>query len=161
MKTKLSLILILVFKIGFSQTPVTDVGANATLTSQLTTSTSQLAQLEQSYELLKEASEKLEEVSNMIKSVNDIEKIISLQKEAINNVSLVVEQKDKVSVSTLKNLTKNLSSISLNIGLVSKILSNGLFSMTDKDRIDFFDETRRKILIDVVKTRVVANKYKQ
>ncbi|NJM78997.1 MAG: hypothetical protein HC854_04035 [Flavobacterium sp.] len=160
MKTKITLLIILIYNIGYTQLAVVDAGVNTTLASQLTNSTSQLAQLQKSYELLKEASEKVEKVSNMIKSINDMGEIISLQKEAISNVNLILNQDINVSTSTLKKLNTALGSISLNIGLVSKILSNGLFTMTDKDRIDFFEDTRRKILIDVVKTRIIANKYK-
>lgn len=168
-------ILILTFftsVLAFGQIPVTDVSTgaqltalnanttmgNSTLASQLSTAGNQLTQMEKSYEQLKKSAEKIEKVSNVVKSINNMEDIISLQKQAISNVKAIIKN-SKVNKNTIDNLNSTLVSISANVNIINKLLTNGLFNMTDKERTDFFDGKRQMILIDVVKTRIMKLKY--
>lgn len=136
----------------------TTMTSNSTLASQLTTAGNQLTQMQRSYELLQKSAEKIEKVSNVVKSINNMDEIISLQEQAISNVKTIMKN-PKATTGTLNNLNNALVSISANVNIISKLLSNGLFNMTDKERTDFFEDKRQRILIDVVKTRIMKNRY--
>ncbi|MFI8410834.1 hypothetical protein ACIGHM_29040 [Streptomyces diastaticus] len=146
----------------YSQVVVTDVTANQTLATQLTTSTNQLSQLERNYELLKESEEKYQKINSIVTSVYNLGEILKLQKEAIFNVKLFLEKtnlkgdaREKMVVKC-KNIVESIGRSSENI---SNVLKEGFFSMTDKERIDFFKEERHHIYFLVSKTRGYALPY--
>lgn len=154
---------------SYSQMVVTDAGATAALSTANTTMSTTLAksaatlkQLEDSYKLLQKGAEKIEKVNSMVKSVNDIKEIIGFQKEAITNINLIKSNmKDKKNATaTLKTLNNILSTLTRSIGDINNILKDSFFSMTDKERIDTFNEKRSIVLLNTIKTRAMANKYK-
>lgn len=163
MKNSIKYIFLLITSLSFSQVVVSDVTANTTLQSQLATSTQQLTQLEKSYKLLKDAEEKYQKVNSIITSVFQIGEIVELQKEAINNVSLVMKYtryKGESREKLMKILNNTLLAISMRLETVSTVLQGGFFSMTDKERIDMFQKERSSIFALVSKTRGYANPYR-
>ena len=162
MKNLITILAITILSWSYGQMAVVDAGVNASLSSQLATSSNQLLQLEKSYKVLQEASDKIDKVSSMVKSVNDIGEIVTLQKEAISNITFIMSKTKKENGSTAitKNLSKTLATITGQLNSINKTLSSGFFSMTDKDRIDYFENSRSIILLNVAKTRVAANKYR-
>lgn len=142
---------------------VTDVKANAQLKTQLVNSGKQLAQLQRSYELLKDAQDKYQEINSYVSSINDISDIISMQKEAIENVNLIVKNTKRKGESRellMTYLNRILLDISKSVGVVSNVLSEGYFSMDDKDRIDLFQAERDRVFSLLASTRGKANPYK-
>ena len=169
MKNLIILMLLFISFKATSQMVVSDAGAtanlataNVTMSSTLAKSSAQLVQLEKSYETLQRASDKIEKVNSMVKSVNNIGEIIDFQKEAISNINFIKMKikGSKSENSILKNLSAVLATISGSVKDINNILRNGFFNMNDKERIDTFREKRSKILLNVVKTRVIANQYK-
>lgn len=143
---------------------VSDVTANQTLASQLTSSGKQLAQLEKSYKLLKDAEKKFQKVNSIVTSVYKVKDIIDLQTEAIENIKLVLKNtnlKGKKRERLVKTLTNNLVSITRRVSIVTDVLQDGFFDMTDKERIDMFDKERRAVFTLMAKTRGYANAYKK
>lgn len=143
----------------FGQMAVVDAGVNGQLATQLSTSASQLAQLEQSYELIKKTADNVEKVTSYVQSVNDIKSVIDLQKEAVNNINLIMRNKGSQK-GVAKNLTGILQGISRHITNINKVITSGFFTMTDKERLDFFREEKSIIFSQVAKTRGMANPYK-
>ena len=143
---------------------VTDLTANQTLASTLTASTKQLTQLEKNYALLKSAEEKYQKINSIVTSVYSLGEIINLQKEAINNVSLVLNKTKLTgkSLSRLENVLKQtLENIAKLTGTISNVLKDGFFNMSDKERIDMFQQNRSAIFFLVSKTRGYANPYRK
>ena len=165
MKTTMGLLLLIFGNILHAQMLVTDTAtnaslaaANSTMATTLTKATAQLSQLEKSYAIMKKASDKIEKVSSVVQSVNDIKELIKLQDEAITNVKLIT--KHKKSKNTYNILTNLLQNITKHIGNVNKVLTKGFFSMSDKERTDFFKEEKSIIFGLTARTRGMANPYK-
>jgi hypothetical protein len=161
MKKLITSILLVNALLGFSQMVVNDPGANAALTSQLATSAQQLKQLEESYSILQKNAERLDKVTSVISSINNIEQIIAYQKEATGNVQLIMKNSKGNNTIIFRSMNKVLQDISKNVNLINKVLKGGFFSMSDKERIDYFDNIKRDIIFNLGKTRMYSAKYKK
>ncbi|CAH8295979.1 hypothetical protein EV196_11321 [Mariniflexile fucanivorans] len=161
MKKQFLLLFLFVTISNYGQMAVTDVTANETLATQLTTSTNQLAQLEKSYQVLKEAEEKYQKINSIVTSVYKIGEIIELQREAIENINIVRNNKKSAdNPNLLENMNHILLSINQRVNTISNVLKEGFFNMSDKERIDMFKSERSAIFFQVSKTRGYANTYR-
>lgn len=135
---------LLVGSYSFAQMAVVDVGANKQIAKQITQSAAQIKQLEKSYSLLKEAQEKYQKVNGYIQQMGQLQNIINMQKQAINNSNKILEKarKGKFDVSGIKN---QLAQISGSIKTVQALLNNGMFNMSDSERITLLENEYNKV----------------
>jgi hypothetical protein len=162
---KLLLLFLLTFALSnYGQVVTNDTQANITLSSQLLKSAEQLKQLEKNYDLIKKAEEKYEKINSLVSSVSNLKEIISLSNEAYSNVSLVLENTNlkgksrQILIKNLQKLTIKISEKTLNI---SKVVKEGFFTMSDKERMDLFQKERNSIFSLVSRTRGYANPYRK
>ncbi len=165
MKNLLVVLILLFTSYSFGQAMVvTDVTANQTLTTQLAKSAQQLNQLEKNYELLKSAEDKYKKINSIVTSVAKISSIIDLQKEAIENVNIVLNNsnlKGKSRTTLLNSLNQSMLSIGGSVETITNVLNEGFFNMSDKERLEMFEGERKKVLFQVGKTRGYANPYRK
>lgn len=155
-----------------AQIPVTDVASNgqlgllnsttsstyAKMSEQVISAAKQLSQLEKTYNTVKATAEKVEKVNNAVQSYNDVEKFISKQKEIIKNVSLVTSsRKSTIPRGQLQNII-NTSSASIN--KIQEFLSDNIFSLNDKERIDLVTAENKKLELSLMRSRMYANSVK-
>jgi Type IV secretion system proteins len=154
-----------------AQIPVTDAAAGAQMTavntslmSQLSTAGNQLTQLEKSYEMMEKSAEKIEKVNSMVEAVSDMKEIISLNNENIKNVQFVLKnlgKNKKQNVMYMKKLSGTVTAVSGYVSTLNKLMSSNFFSMTDKERLDYFKELRTKVIFQVGKSRGIANQFRK
>jgi flagellar biosynthesis chaperone FliJ len=167
---KVFFITLLSTNLFYPQMPVTDAATGAqltalntqstlqnnTLASQLTTAGSQLTQLEKTYEQVKKAAEKIEQVNNAIDSAQKVGDLIEMQKEAFGNLDTymdnVKKMNGKVDIKQVEAIIGNLSKI---VADLSKVVTNGIFNMTDKERIDYMEVRKKEVTNELLKSRLL------
>lgn len=144
MKKLLLTLCLLVGSYSFAQMAVVDASANQQIAKQITQSAAQIKQLEKSYSLLKDAQEKYQKVNGYIQQMGQLQNIINMQKQAINNSNKILEKarKGKFDVSSIKN---QLAQISGSIKTVQALLNNGMFNMSDSERITLLENEYNKV----------------
>lgn len=144
MKKLILTLCLLVGSYSFAQMAVVDAGANQQIAKQITQSAAQIKQLEKSYSLLKDAQEKYQKVNGYIQQMGQLKNIINMQKQAINNSNKILEKarKGKFDVSSIKN---QLAQISGSIKTVQALLNNGMFNMSDSERITLLENEYNKV----------------
>ncbi|OXA65326.1 hypothetical protein B0A67_24475 [Flavobacterium aquidurense] len=155
-----------------AQIPVTDVATNGQLgllntttassygkmAEQVVTAAKQLSQLEKTYNTVKATAEKVEKVSDAVQSYNDVDKFISKQKEIIKNVGLVTNsKKSTIPRNQLQNILNTSSS---SIKKIQEFLSDNVFNMNDKERIDLVTAENKKLELSLMRSRMYANSVK-
>lgn len=135
---------LLVGSYSFAQMAVVDAGANQQIAKQITQSAAQIKQLEKSYSLLKDAQEKYQKVNGYIQQMGQLQNIINMQKQAISNSNKILEKarKGKFDVSGIQN---QLAQISGSIKTVQALLNNGMFNMSDSERITLLENEYNKV----------------
>lgn len=128
----------------FAQMAVVDAGANHQMAKQITQSAAQIKQLEKSYKLMKDAQEKYRLVNGYVQQMGQLQNIINLQKQAVNNSSKILQKarKGKFDVSSIG---AQLSQISGSIKTVQALLNNGMFNMSDSERITLLENEYDKV----------------
>lgn len=144
MKKLLLTLCLLVGTYSFAQMAVVDAGANQQIAKQITQSAAQISQLEKSYSLLKDAQEKYQKVNGYIQQMGQLQNIINMQKQAINNSNKILEKarKGKFDVNGIQN---QLAQISGSIKTVQALLNNGMFNMSDSERITLLENEYNKV----------------
>lgn len=144
MKKLILTLCLLVGSYSFAQMAVVDVGANQQIAKQITQSAAQIKQLEKSYSLLKDAQEKYQKVNGYIQQMGQLQNIINMQKQAINNSNKILEKarKGKFDVNGIQN---QLAQISGSIKTVQALLNNGMFNMSDSERITLLENEYNKV----------------
>lgn len=144
MKKLILTLCLLVGSYSFAQMAVVDASANQQIAKQITQSAAQIKQLEKSYSLLKDAQEKYQKVNGYIQQMGQLQNIINMQKQAINNSNKILEKarKGKFDVSSIKN---QLAQISGSIKTVQALLNNGMFNMSDSERITLLENEYNKV----------------
>lgn len=172
MKKLILLLALTITGIIHAQIPVTDVATNGQLgllntttssaygkmAEQVVTAAKQLSQLEKTYNTVKATADKVEKVNDAVQGYNDVEKFISKQKEIIRNVSLVTSsKKSTVSRTQLQNI---LNTSSASIKKIQDFLSDNLFNLNDKERIDLVTAENKKLELSLMRSRIYANSVK-
>lgn len=126
----------------------------------ISNSVEQLSKLEKTVDYMKKAEEKLSRVNGYLQKVEDVQKIIDLQrksiKEAIRVRDKVLKMKGSQSARQYtKTLSSALSAIKNSISNVNSILTNGYFSMSDKERIDFIRQERSRVFSNYIKVKAL------
>jgi len=129
---------------AFAQVAVVDAGANHQMAKQITQSAAQIKQLEKSYQLMKEAQDKYRQVNGYIQQMGQLQNIINLQKQAINNSNKIL-QKAKSGKFDISSIGAQLSQISGSIKTVQALLNNGMFNMSDSERITLLENEYNKV----------------
>lgn len=144
MKKLILTLCLLVGSYSFAQMAVVDVGANQQIAKQITQSAAQIKHLEKSYSLLKDAQEKYQKVNGYIQQMGQLQNIINMQKQAINNSNKILEKarKGKFDVNGIQN---QLAQISGSIKTVQALLNNGMFNMSDSERITLLENEYNKV----------------
>ncbi len=141
------LLLALTLMIGFcafAQVAVVDAAANHQMAKQITQSAAQIKQLEKSYQLLKDAQEQYNKVNGYIQQMGQLQNIINLQKQAINNSNKIL-QKARAGKFDVSGISSQLSQISGSIKTVQALLNNGMFKMSDSERITLLENEYNKV----------------
>ncbi|MCY1659313.1 hypothetical protein [Chryseobacterium sp. SL1] len=143
MKKIISVFLMIVCSYAFSQIPVTDATANANLGLQLSQSAKQLTQLQNTYKVMKEASDKFKQVNGYVQQMGQLQNIINQQQSAVNNANLILRKarQKQMRVPDIQNL---LSQIQGSIRTVQAVMQNGMFKMTDAERINVMENELKK-----------------
>lgn len=143
MKKIVSVFLMIVGSYAFSQIPVTDATANANLGLQLSQSAKQLTQLQNTYKVMKEASDKFKQVNGYVQQMGQLQNIINQQQSAVNNANLILRKarQKQMRVPDIQNL---LSQIQGSIRTVQAVMQNGMFKMTDAERINIMENELKK-----------------
>lgn len=158
MKNIILFILLMVCSKSFSQMAVIDATANQTMAQQLATAAQQLETTSRNYEMLKKSAEKIEKVSEAIKSVNQIGTFIKMQAEILSNIDRVISSnRNRITSSKLSNVLKNTSTTLDN---VKNLLSNSFFSLNDAERLELLEKEKRKIGIELMRSRLYLNSTK-
>lgn len=142
-----SLILALSLMVGsytFAQMAVVDAGANHQMAKQITQSAAQIKQLEKSYQLMKDAQDKYNKVNGYIQQMGQLQNIINLQKQAISNSNKIL-QKARAGKFDVSSIGTQLSQISGSIKTVQALLNNGMFKMSDSERITLLENEYNKV----------------
>jgi hypothetical protein len=172
MKKLLLLIAMIITGTMQAQIPVTDVATNGQLgllnsttsgtygkmAESVVTAAKQLSQLEKTYNTVKATADKVEKVNSAVQTYNDVDRFISKQREIIKNVSLVTNsRKSTVSRTQLQNI---INSSSQSIKKIQDFLSDNLFSLNDKERIDLVTGENKKLELSLMRSRMYANSVK-
>lgn len=142
-----SLILALSLMVGsytFAQMAVVDAGANHQMAKQIMQSAAQIKQLEKSYQLMKDAQDKYNKVNGYIQQMGQLQNIINLQKQAISNSNKIL-QKARAGKFDVSSIGTQLSQISGSIKTVQALLNNGMFKMSDSERITLLENEYNKV----------------
>ncbi|MBD8019058.1 hypothetical protein [Kaistella pullorum] len=142
-----SLILAFSLMVGsytFAQMAVVDAGANHQMAKQITQSAAQIKQLEKSYQLMKDAQDKYNKVNGYIQQMGQLQNIINLQKQAISNSNKIL-QKARAGKIDVSSIGTQLSQISGSIKTVQALLNNGMFKMSDSERITLLENEYNKV----------------
>lgn len=144
MKKVILTLFLVVGSFSFAQMAVIDAGANQQIAKQVTQSAAQIKQLEKSYSLMKDAQEKYQKVNGYVKQMGQLKNIIMMQKNAINNSNKILDKarKGKFDVSGIQN---QLAQISGSIKTVQALLNNGMFNMSDSERINLLENEYSKV----------------
>lgn len=144
MKKVILTLFLAVGSFSFAQMAVIDAGANQQIAKQVTQSAAQIKQLEKSYSLMKDAQEKYQKVNGYVKQMGQLKNIIMMQKNAINNSNKILDKarKGKFDVSGIQN---QLAQISGSIKTVQALLNNGMFNMSDSERINLLENEYSKV----------------
>ena len=128
------------------------------IAEQVINAAKQLSQLEKTYNTVKATADKIEKVNRAVQSYNDLDKFITKQKEIIKNISLV--SSSRRSTISRTQLQKILNTSSESIKKIQDILSDNIFNLNDKERIDLVSAENKKLEINLMRSKVYANSIK-
>ena len=166
MKKLTTLLLLFVFAYTIqAQFAVTDPGAYAyhaqmvqSNVSILTKAKESIQQAQQTYEeareqttLLTDARDAVTKINNTLNDLNKVKKTIYYQKIAINNADNAIEfcrksdqfSKDEMDM-IIYNFTELLTASNNTISLLNNVLKNGVFKMTDAERIEMINKLNQQ-----------------
>lgn len=174
MKKLIILLTLLTGFIGKAQMPVTDVAAGGQLTTlnasataqiskmadQLANAGKQLSQLEKSYEEMKKVSDKIEKVNEAVKNYNQLVTFFKMQKQIISNLS-AVNSSGSYSASTSKRIQSVLNQTTNSMETLQDVLSNNVFNLNDKERLDLLKQQKEELQINSVRSLMLLNASKR
>lgn len=128
---------------AFAQIPVTDVAANSNLAIQVSQGSQQLSQLMNSYKVLKEGADKFKQINGYVQQMGQLQNIINQQRSAISNANMVVRKAREKNIR-VDDLSGLLNQIQGSIRTVQALLQNGMFKMTDAERINLMEGELKK-----------------
>ena len=149
-----TLVLVLLpYMVMNAQQIVKDPTNDVNMGRQIQTSIEQYKTLQNQLDFVKKVAERLKKVNQYLLISGDLNSIKNLYKSCSTTANLVKQklQKSKnleTKKSGVKNITTFLTQANTSINFLNKILTNGLFSMSDKERIDLIRE-QKSVLLNV------------
>lgn len=169
MKTTLVICTFLIFTMhSNAQLVVNDPLANSSLLTSITQGAEQVRNGLEQLELLKKAKDAVDKVSGVVRDVKEIEEIYNIQKAILKNSTDYLRQLQKTNLFENKemvNITTNYNTVIDNsvksIEALNKVLSSGLFKMTDAERLEYIRALKGEMQVKLADTEVLFSKYKQ
>ena len=147
---------------------VNDPAANKSLAISVAQGAQQVESGLAQLEYLKQAKESVSKVSKILYSVKEIEETYEIQQQIIDksiNYLQTLEKTNLLSPQEMVNAAGNYNSLidkSIKIlGSLDKILSDGLFEMSDAERLSFIKEINQEMRNKRVDTKLLYNRYLQ
>ena len=145
--------------LGFAQLTgnvVYDPTQAANMTQQISNTSQQISQLDKSLDYMKKASDQIEKVNSYVRAIDQLTEITAIYQDAVKLAGQIRQNLPKVKSREsqsriLKNVSETLTSLQRSINLVSKVLSNDFFKMTDRERMELIKEERHKVLMKRVR----------
>ena len=149
----LTVVLLLSTGLVKAQQIVKDPTNDANMGRQIQTSVEQYKTLQKQLDFVKKEAERLKKVNQYLLISGDLNSIKNLYKSCTTTANLVKQKLQKYkNVNTkktgVKNVTNFLQQANTTINFLNKVLTNGLFSMSDKERIDLIRE-QKSVLLNV------------
>ncbi|WP_157638163.1 hypothetical protein [Flexithrix dorotheae] len=155
-------ILVMLFFSAFSkmlmaQAVVSDPGSYGYLAQQVQSGIENLETLKETKETISETANTLDDMRSAITKVNDVVKQIAYIDRVIENQTLALMaandaykylEETRVFTSRelkiiLTNFTRLIASTEVTLGLAKGIIEDGIFKMSDRERIEFLQELNR------------------
>lgn len=130
----------------------------ANMGRQIANSSQQVAQLSKTVEYMEKAQEKINQVNGYVRNMSELKNIIELQKQSLISATKVKDKVARIKNPKIRSLmlndtTQALNGINESIAFVSKILSNGFFSMSDAERMQWIKAQRDKVFSNYQKIK--------
>ena len=152
MKIKLSLLMLLLTVFSFAQTPVS---TSSTFAQNMEITIKKLNILEKNAAISENKLSKLKRVS----SGSVLSSILEKQKNTLETLNNISKSKNfhKVNIDKFNNFLKITNN---SIKQTNSIVTNGILSMTDKERIDMLKGEQNEIAINLMRSRMMYTSIK-
>ena len=166
MKKHLTYFLIFTVTIGFSQMPVTDATANASLVQQISQGAQKLKQGAESLKFLKDAKDAVEKVNNVLRDYQDLKEIYTMQQYMLENTTRNIKAFKATGLLTPSEMTDLYNNYNLLLDATSKtieglnaVVSDGILKMGDGERLQYIRQLKQDMSVSVAESQRISKKY--